>query len=146
MPPRAVMRARSPARRHRQCRADGRPQVCAQLSSQAVERKLPGPKSGQARRHLHEFSAPRLPLGLIQELQPDILVAEFGDDESVALLRRARKLAPDLKVIVLSEVEAVEHVDATLAAGAVAYVLKTADPEDLALAIRQTFAQSVYFA
>jgi len=39
-----------------------------------------------------------------------------------------------------------EHVHATLAAGAAAYVLKTADPEDLAVAVRQTFAQSVYFA
>ena len=37
-----------------------------------------------------------------------------------------------------------KHIDAALAAGAVAYVIKTAHPDDLRSAIRQAFAHSVY--
>ena len=36
------------------------------------------------------------------------------------------------------------HVEAAFAAGAAAYVLKSADPDDLRSAIRQAFAHSVY--
>nr|MDQ4030143.1 response regulator transcription factor [Actinomycetota bacterium] len=46
--------------------------------------------------------------------------------------------------IVLSLYDDTDHIDAALAAGAVAYVIKTAQPEDLRSAIRQAFAHSVY--
>ena len=39
-----------------------------------------------------------------------------------------------------------EHIDAAFAAGADAYVVKTAHPDDLSLAVRQAFEHSVYLA
>ena len=89
---------------------------------------------------------PDTTLQLIETGQPDVLVAEVEDREGVNFLRQACRSAPSLKPIALSLVSEAEHVDDTFAAGAVAYVLKTADPEDLAVAVRQTFGQSVYFA
>ena len=44
----------------------------------------------------------------------------------------------------LSLYDDTEHIDAALGAGAVAYVIKTAHPEDLRSAVRQAFAHSVY--
>jgi DNA-binding NarL/FixJ family response regulator len=92
-----------------------------------------------------KFTEPETALELIEARQPEVLVAEVEDEKGVDVLRRACQRAPSLKAIALSRVDEVEHVDATFAAGAVAYVLKTADPEDLAVAVRQTFGQSVYF-
>jgi DNA-binding NarL/FixJ family response regulator len=89
-------------------------------------------------------------LELIEDRQPDLLVADVGicvdEGEGAKFLRRIREVAPDIKVIVLSRVDEIEHVDAALTAGAAACVLKSAHPDDLGMAIRQTFAQSVYFA
>ncbi len=89
---------------------------------------------------------PATALRLIEARQPEVLVAEVEDEAGVHIVRQACQRAPTLKAIALSRVDAVEHVDATFAAGAVAYVLKTADPDDLAVAVRQTFGQSVYFS
>jgi DNA-binding NarL/FixJ family response regulator len=47
---------------------------------------------------------------------------------------------------VLSAYDDTEHIDAALAAGAIAYVLKTAHPDDFAAAIRQSFEHSVFKA
>ena len=44
----------------------------------------------------------------------------------------------------LSVYDDARHIDGALAAGAVAYVIKTAHPDDLRSAIRQAFAHSVY--
>jgi len=51
-----------------------------------------------------------------------------------------------MKAIVLSMYEERALVEAAFAAGAFAYVLKSADPDDLRAAIRQAFEPSVYFA
>jgi DNA-binding NarL/FixJ family response regulator len=51
-----------------------------------------------------------------------------------------------MKVIVLSMYEDRALVEAAFAAGAFAYVLKSADPDDLRAAIRQAFEPSVFFA
>ena len=61
-------------------------------------------------------------------------------------LALARERAPELKVIVLSALAGSQHVDAALAAGADAYVVKTAHADDLASAIRQAFDHSIYLA
>ena len=89
---------------------------------------------------------PESAIDLINAREPELLVAEVEEADGVQLVRRIREVRPSLKVIALSRVDEAKHVQATLGAGAVAYVLKTADPEDLAVAVRQTFAQSVYFA
>ena len=58
-----------------------------------------------------------------------------GEVDGLECLSRAKQRAPELKVIVLSAYGDPQYVDAALAAGAEAYVLKTA-PRRLASAIR----------
>jgi DNA-binding NarL/FixJ family response regulator len=89
-------------------------------------------------------------LALIAEMRPDLLVTGIkmanGEPDGIELLRGARDLNPALRVIVLSMYEDTQHIDAALAAGAAAYVLKTAHPDDLTSAIRQAFDHSIYLA
>jgi DNA-binding NarL/FixJ family response regulator len=84
----------------------------------------------------------------VEEHKPDLLVTEIvlaeGDMEGVRCVRRALELAPNLKAIVLSSRTDGESIRRSLLAGAVAYVVKTADSRDLASAIRQAFEHSVY--
>ena len=88
-------------------------------------------------------------LALVDRLQPEVFVVEIdsptGNDGITALLR-AREQAPSMKCIVLSASEDRQRVEAAFTAGAAAYVLKTAHPDDLAVAVRQAFSQSVYLA
>jgi DNA-binding NarL/FixJ family response regulator len=89
-------------------------------------------------------------LRLVQETNPDLLLAELPDSNGsiggTALLLRARELVSGLRVIVLSADAAAERIDGALQAGAAAYVVKTAHSEDLASAVRQSFDHSVYLA
>jgi DNA-binding NarL/FixJ family response regulator len=89
-------------------------------------------------------------LELIDSQRPDVLLLEptenSGDGRRLDLIRRAKELHPALKVIVLSNAHEASAVDAAFAAGAVAYVFKSAHPDDLASAIRQAFDVSVFFA
>jgi two-component system, NarL family, response regulator LiaR len=88
--------------------------------------------------------------GLAEQLQPDVLVTGLdmppGEMDGIALIRRAREAVPELKVIVLSMHHDPAHIDAALEAGAVAYVVKTAQADDIASAIRQAFSHSIYLA
>jgi DNA-binding NarL/FixJ family response regulator len=68
------------------------------------------------------------------------------DAEALALLRRVREGHPHVRQVVLSECAEPEHIDAAFAAGAVVYCIKTAEPEDLASAIRQAFYHSIFVA
>lgn len=89
-------------------------------------------------------------LDLVSTRHPDVLVASVDAEdrlgESIACIRRACEHHPSLKAIVLSSFDDSEHIDAALAAGAMAYVLRTAHPDDFAAAIRQSFEHSVYLA
>ena len=89
-------------------------------------------------------------LALVQRLRPDLLVTDIGaaDGEHAGLtcLREARQRVPELRAVVLSLSDDSKEIDAALQAGAAAYVLKSAHPDDLASAVRQAFAHSVYFA
>jgi DNA-binding NarL/FixJ family response regulator len=69
-----------------------------------------------------------------------------GEPDGLTVIRDALQRHPRVRVIVLSGSPEAEHVDAALAAGASAYVLKTAHPDDLVAAIRQSFAHSIFFA
>ena len=62
--------------------------------------------------------------------------------DGISLVREALQLAPSMKAIVLSMYEDRAHVEAAFAAGAAAYVLKSANPDDLRSAIRQAFEPS----
>jgi DNA-binding NarL/FixJ family response regulator len=119
---------------------------CHPLWIEAVERvlmKVQAQVVGSA-------TSPDRGLELVEERKPDILVTEIrmpeGEMDGITLVRKARERVPRVKAIVLSAYEDREHIDAALAAGAVAYVLKKAHPDDLASAIRQAFDSSVYLA
>jgi two-component system response regulator DevR len=89
-------------------------------------------------------------LALVEELRPDLLITGIKMSESemdgIALTREARERHSGLRVIVLSMFEDAQHIDAAFGAGAAAYVLKTAHPDDLTSAIRQAFDHSIYLA
>ena len=89
-------------------------------------------------------------LALVEELRPDLLITGIKMSESemdgIALTREARERHTGLRVIVLSMYEDAQHIDAAFGAGAAAYVLKTAHPDDLTSAIRQAFDHSIYLA
>jgi DNA-binding NarL/FixJ family response regulator len=88
-------------------------------------------------------------LELVRTTGPDILIAELagsdGQLDGLALLEEVGKIT-GLRSIVLSLHHEPRHIDAALAAGAVAYVIKTAHPDDLASAIRQAFDHSMYLS
>jgi DNA-binding NarL/FixJ family response regulator len=88
-------------------------------------------------------------LSMVEEHRPQLLITELeseGDLTGLALIERARATAPTMRTIVLSMHQEVQTIDAALVAGASAYVVKTAHPEDLASAVRQAFSHSVYLA
>ena len=89
-------------------------------------------------------------LSMIEEHRPDLLITELegnsGDLSGLVLIERARAAVPTMRPIVLSIHQDTQVIDAALLAGASAYVVKTAHPEDLASAVRQAFSHSVYLA
>ena len=93
-------------------------------------------------------SSPRRALAVLEERPVDMVILEVTTSDAsldgITFLRQARDKRPGLRAIVLSSHEDAEHIDAALAAGAAAYVVKTAHPDDLASAVRQVFAHSIY--
>lgn len=92
---------------------------------------------------------PEEAVALVAEHNPDLLVAELttnGSRLGTDVLRSARERAPGLRIIALSSAADPEHIDQAFAEGISAYVIKTAQPDDLASAVRQAFEHSVYFA
>jgi two-component system response regulator DevR len=89
-------------------------------------------------------------LSLIDEYEPDVLVSEIAVIDSEvrdgSWIRDALARHETMKAIVLSSVEDPAERSAAFAAGAAAYVLKSAHPEDFALAVRQVFEHSISFA
>jgi DNA-binding NarL/FixJ family response regulator len=87
---------------------------------------------------------------LLEENEPDVFVSEISEsrtgDDTAAWIREVIERHPEMKVIVLSSIDDPVERNAAFAAGASAYVLKTAHPEDIGLAIRQVFEQSISFA
>lgn len=90
-------------------------------------------------------------MALVADLKPDLLVADAMGDESGAaidfgFIRTAQEQARGLKCVVLAADRDTQHIEKALNAGAVAYVLKSAHPDDLASAVRQAFEKSIYLA
>jgi DNA-binding NarL/FixJ family response regulator len=89
-------------------------------------------------------------LSMVEGHRPDLLITELGGTggelSGLALIERARATVPTVHPIALSVHQDAQTIDAALAAGASAYVVKTAHPEDLASAVRQAFSHSVYLA
>jgi DNA-binding NarL/FixJ family response regulator len=95
-------------------------------------------------------SSGREALAAIERVQPRLLTLELdatpGEPDGFEVMRRARTLAPGLRSIVLSAHQDTAHIDAALAVGAAAYVVKTAHADDVAYAVRQAFDHSVFLA
>ncbi|MGH3073086.1 MAG: LuxR C-terminal-related transcriptional regulator [Gaiellaceae bacterium] len=95
-------------------------------------------------------TAPKQALELIGAYRPDVFVTgiemDEGDIDGIECIAEARELVPGIRAVVLSAHTETEYIDRALDAGAVAYVVKSAHPDDLASAIRQAFQHSIYFA
>jgi DNA-binding NarL/FixJ family response regulator len=95
-------------------------------------------------------TTPAQALTLVGAHRPDIFVTGItmgdGDIDGIECVIQARELVPAMRAVVLSAHTETEYIDRALDAGAVAYVVKSAHPDDLASAIRQAFQHSVYFA
>ena len=89
-------------------------------------------------------------LMLVDRHQPELFVTEIelrhDSLDGVECIARARERLPSMKVVVLSALDEPGGISSALAAGASAYVLKSARPEDFASAVRQAFEPSVYLA
>jgi two-component system response regulator DevR len=91
-------------------------------------------------------------LELLQLHAADLLVigllAPNGrpEESGLALLNRVRETHPNVRQVALSECADVQVVEAAFNAGAAVYVVKTAEPEDVASAMRQAFERSVFVA
>ena len=66
------------------------------------------------------------------------------EPNGVELIAAALAAVPTLKALVLTRHDEPRLIDEALRAGAVAYVIKTALPDDLRSAIRQAFSHSIY--
>jgi DNA-binding NarL/FixJ family response regulator len=90
-------------------------------------------------------------IAFVGDQKPDLFVTDVGGVEAGGTvdfdhLQAAHEQAPGIKCIVLSSDDDTQKIEGALAAGAVAYVLKSAHPDDLASAVRQAFVQSIYLA
>jgi DNA-binding NarL/FixJ family response regulator len=85
-------------------------------------------------------------LRLIAEQKPDLFVTETSGEHADAfeLVEDARRLSPRLKIIVIGDAESGESIGAAVEAGADVYVVKNADPGDVAAAMRHAFGQPYY--
>ena len=85
----------------------------------------------------------------IDEYEPDLFVSELvesGEGSDATWIREITARHSSLKVIVLSKSLEASHREAAFAAGASAYVLKSAQSDDIVLAVRQVFEPTVAFA
>jgi DNA-binding NarL/FixJ family response regulator len=86
----------------------------------------------------------------VEILEPAALVLDpwLTDAElnGLDLIRRLRSDDRRLKIICLSEIEQRERIDTAFAAGADAYILKVADPHDLAQAIKNVCNELIVLA
>jgi DNA-binding NarL/FixJ family response regulator len=85
---------------------------------------------------------------LVDELRPDLLTLEIdplpSEPDGFAVLRQTLTTDDGLRAIVLSRNQETRFIDAALAGGASAYIVKTAHPDDVASAVRQAFGHSVF--
>jgi DNA-binding NarL/FixJ family response regulator len=86
-------------------------------------------------------------LTMIWKLRPSLLITGIEGEGGVInldVVRKARGIDPELKVIVISNDRDHAAIGAAFTAGADVYALKDADPSDLAAGMRQAFAQSFF--
>jgi len=86
----------------------------------------------------------------LERVRPDLLIAEIrtGEDDvdGIQFVSEVTRLLPDIRVLVLSEHHERQQINRALAAGAVAYILKSVSPDDFAAGIRLACERSIYLA
>jgi len=90
-------------------------------------------------------------LDLVKRHSPSLFLLDIdtngSEPDGLTCLKEACAASPSMRAVVVSAWDDPDSIDAALAAGAVAYVvLKSAEPGDLASAIRQVFGRSLYLA
>jgi DNA-binding NarL/FixJ family response regulator len=99
---------------------------------------------------LGRTTSPEDALELVGDKQPDILICETetlnGGMSGSELIRACRERLSTLRVIVLGASRDHVDIDAAFDAGALAYAVKTAHPEDVAATVRQTFDHTIFLA
>ncbi|HEX7083955.1 MAG TPA: response regulator transcription factor [Gaiellaceae bacterium] len=86
----------------------------------------------------------------VEALQPTVFVLDpWLEDEAMTgldLIALLRERVPELKIVCLGSVDRTAHIDAVFGAGADAYVLKAADTEDVARAIKHFCSDVIWFS
>ncbi len=85
-------------------------------------------------------------LEAIREERPDLLLLGVGGADDVECIRAARELVPGLKTLVLADTADDAALAAAFGAGATIVISRAASAEDVALAVRQAFAPSIFLA
>jgi DNA-binding NarL/FixJ family response regulator len=87
-------------------------------------------------------------LELVQQHECDVLVTAIkmppGELNGIELTAKAVARVSSLKVIVLTGDDDPKQIDAAFRAGAAAYVVKTADADELGAVIQQAFSESIF--
>jgi len=76
----------------------------------------------------------------VEEHQPEVVLMDLempGDLDGVAATRQIRKLRPQTQVIVVTSHHQDEYIFPAVRAGAISYLLKDIEPDELAAAIRK---------
>lgn len=79
-------------------------------------------------------------LAAVGELQPDVVLMDLempGELDGIAATRQIRKLRPETQVIVVTSHHQDEYIFPAVRAGAISYLLKDIEPDELAAAIRK---------
>lgn len=79
---------------------------------------------------------------MVTQLAPDVVLMDLymPDMDGVEATRRVKASSPRTQVIVLTSYHADEHIFPAIRAGALSYVLKDIDPDELAEAVRRAHA------
>ena len=77
-------------------------------------------------------------IALVAELAPDVLLMDLSMPlmDGVEATRRVLALQPKARIVMLTSFSEPEHVNAALDAGAIGYVLKDAEPDEIIRAVR----------
>ena len=85
-------------------------------------------------------------LPLIGRTQPDLVLLDIRmpQMDGLTCLGKIRERHPTIKVVILSGIDEPEQIQTALKHGACAFVVKHVDPRDLASALRQAMAGTVF--
>lgn len=78
----------------------------------------------------------------VEEYSPDVVLMDLempGDVDGIAATRQIRKLRPETQVIVVTSHHQDEYIFPAVRAGAISYLLKDVEPDELAAAIRKAY-------